>query len=189
MRSQRIKYLTQEEQRALLRTLRDHRSAERDYCLFNLILNTGLRLAEVLALNVCDVRDRTVLRVVGKGDKMREIPLNKAIRGHLEEFLRWKRRQDEGLSDLDPLFVSRNNGRVTSRPVQRALTKWLRLAGVEGHYSPHSLRHTFATQVYERTKNIRLVQDVLGHQNIGTTMIYTHVTKQEIAEAVELLTA
>lgn len=189
MKRQRIKYLCEEEKRKLLTVLRDRKSAERDYFLFSFILNTGLRISELASLNVGQVRERKTLEILGKGGKIREIPLNKAIQSHVEEYLKLKKRRGEGIFDTDPLFVSRNDNRLSVRAIQRALDKWIKEAGIPTKYSPHSLRHSFGTELFSRCKNIRLVQDLMGHSDISTTMIYTHVTKAEMEEAVELLTA
>ena len=187
MKRQRIKYLNEEEKKKLLSVLRDRKSAERDYFLFDMILNTGLRISELTSLNVGHVHDRKTLEILGKGGKIREIPLNKSIQSHIESFLKLKKRRGEGIFDTDPLFVSRKRCRLSVRAVQRSLDKWLGEAGIQTKYSPHALRHTFGTELFSRCKNIRLVQDLMGHSDISTTMIYTHVSKAEMEEAVELL--
>ena len=187
MKSQRIKYLKDSEKKQLLNTLKDRKSAERDYFLFNLILMTGLRVSEVVALNVDHVKDKDSLEIIGKGNKLREIPLNKIIKKHISTYLKFKKKHKESLDDTTPLFISRNNNRLSIRAVQRSLSKWLGEAKITSNYSPHALRHTFGTELFKRCKNIRLVQDLMGHSDISTTMIYTHVTRDEMEEAVELL--
>lgn len=187
MKRQKIKYLSAEEKKALIDVLRDRKSAVRDYFLFSLMLHTGLRLAEVASLTVGHIKDRKTLHIVGKGNKPREIPLNTYIRKHIASFLRYKRKAKEDLFDTSPLFVSRNKNNLSVRAIQRALDKWLKESKIENHYSPHALRHTFGTELYRKCKNIRLVQDIMGHSDISTTMIYTHITKEEMEEAVELL--
>jgi site-specific recombinase XerD len=185
----RLKCLTESERRKLLKALRSHTCTERDHFLIDLVLNTGLRLSELLNLNVGDVQDRTTLILVGKGQKVREVPLNRSIRGHIREYLSWKRSWGESLEDDTPLFVSRLGQRLSPRSVQDVVGKWIREAGLEGHYSPHSLRHTFATRLYQRTKNIRLVQTVLGHSRLDTTQIYTHLSRDDLQEGMEALCA
>ncbi len=187
MKRQKIKYLTQEEKKNLLKVLKDRKSAERDYFLFNLMLNTGLRVFEVANLTVGQVKDRKTLEIIGKGSKIREIPLNKTIRDHIEKYLRVKKRRKESLFDDAPLFISRKHNKLSIRAIQRSLDKWILEAGIKNKYSPHALRHSFGSALYSKCKNIRLVQDLLGHADISTTMIYTHVTKSEMEEAVELL--
>ncbi|MBA7491549.1 Tyrosine recombinase XerC [subsurface metagenome] len=187
MKSQSIKYLNQDEKKKLLATLKDRKSAARSYMMYHLMLNTGLRLSETISLNIGDVQGRRILTVPGKGDKVRDIPLNKAIRDHITEYLSREKFKGEALEPDSPLFLSRNHKRISKRAVQQDLKKWIQLSGIEGDYSPHALRHTVGTELLNKTKNIRLVQEFLGHTDISTTMIYTHVTKDQIAEAAESL--
>lgn len=187
MKRQRIKYLRQAEKDLLLRTLKLRKDAARAYAMYSLMLSTGLRLSETANLNIRDVLDRTKLEINGKGNKIREVPLNKAMRTHIAQFLRWKKRMGQSLTPNSPLFMSRNHRRISPRQIQRDLMKWIREAGIEGNFSPHALRHTVGTQLMRTTKNIRLVQEYLGHSDISTTQIYTHVTNEELSEASELL--
>lgn len=187
MRRQRIKYLNEEEKKKLLFTLADRKSADRSYMMYHLMLNTGLRLSEIISLNVGDIQDKRILSISGKGGRIRDIPLNKAIREHISVFLFWKGAKGESLEPNAPLFLSRNHKRMSKRAVQRDFKKWIRLSGIEGDYSPHALRHTVGTELLNKTKNIRLVQEFLGHRDVSTTMVYTHVTKEQIAEAAEAL--
>lgn len=184
---QNIKYLTEEEKKQLLRTLKLRKDGARAYMMYDLALNTGLRLSGLSSLSVGDVLDKKKLEINGKGDKVRDIPLNSAIRAHIEVFIGWKRRHEEDISPEAPLFISRNHRRLSNRQIERDLGKWLKVAGIEGHYSPHALRHTFGTELYGKTNNIRLVQELMGHADISTTQIYTAVTKEQMAAAVELL--
>jgi integrase/recombinase XerC len=95
--------------------------------------------------------------------------------------------KDEDISPDAPLFISRKHRRIGSRGVQHDLDKWVQRAGLEGKYSPHALRHTVGFELMRGTKNIRQVQEFLGHRFITTTQIYTHVTKDELRECAELL--
>ena len=155
--------------------------------MYKLMFSTGLRLAETTQLNVADVRDRSVLIVLGKGDKERDIPLSTAIQEEIRHFLDWKRMNDEDVSPDAPLFISRKHRRIGSRGVQHDLDKWVSGAGLEGKYSPHALRHTVGFDLIRKTNNIRKVQEFLGHRSITTTHIYTHITKDELRECAELL--
>jgi len=187
-----IRYLTGEQKKQLLKTLSDSKRAWRDYFMFDLMLSTGLRLTETVSLNVSDVfngyKSREVIEVKGKGDVIRQIPLNKYIRGRVEAYIRQKKRHGQDVSLSSPLFLSRNKRQITARAVQLNLDNWIIVAGVEGKYSPHCLRHTFATELMQKSKNIRFVQELLGHAFVSTTQIYTGVTKEDLAECVELLT-
>ncbi|MBU0694095.1 MAG: tyrosine-type recombinase/integrase [Candidatus Omnitrophica bacterium] len=187
MKRQRIKYLNEEEKKKLLSALADRKSAARSYMMYDLMLNTGLRLSETISVNVGDIQDKRILNITGKGGRIRDIPLNKAIREHTHEFLSWKGAKGESLEINAALFLSRNHKRMSKRAVQRNFKKWIQLAGIEGDYSPHALRHTVGTELLNKSKNIRLVQEFLGHRDVSTTMVYTHVTKEQIAEAAEAL--
>lgn len=187
MKRQNIKYLTEEEKRRLLKILKLRKDGARAYMMYDLALATGLRLSELSSLTVGDIIGKKKLEINGKGDKIREVPLNSAIREHIEDFINWKRRHKEDISPEAPLFISRNHQRLSNRQIQRDLSKWLKIVGIEGHYSPHSLRHTFCTEIYKKTNNIRLVQELAGHADISTSQIYVGITKEQMAEAVELL--
>jgi len=187
MKRQNVKYFTEDEKLKLLRTLDLRRDSRRDAFLFRLMFGTGLRLNETMNLNVGHVLDRKRLIIIGKGDKQREIPLSKQMCGHIVEFLRWKKRTGEDLCFSAPLFISRKHRRLGSRAVQYALDKWVEIAGLEGHYSPHALRHTVGFELMRKTGNIRKVQEYLGHSFVTTTQIYTHVTTEDLEECAELL--
>ncbi|MDD5129730.1 MAG: tyrosine-type recombinase/integrase [Candidatus Omnitrophica bacterium] len=186
-----IRYLTSEQKKQFLKTLADSRKAWRDYCMFDLMLNTGLRLSETINLNAKDVHNgyssKEVLEIKGKGDRIRQIPLNKDIRAHIDKYIRQRKAKDEGFSLSEPLFLSRNNKRITQRAVQLNLNKWVSESGLEGRYSPHCLRHTVGTELMRKCGNIRKVQEFLGHKFVSTTQIYTGVTKEDLAECAELL--
>lgn len=187
-----IRYLAYEQKKRLLRTLADSRCAWRDFFMFNLMLNTGLRLSETLALEVKDLYNgftaKEILEVNGKGDRIRQIPLNKDIRGHIDRYIKQKKAHQEDVALSSPLFLSRNRRRITHRAVQLNFDKWIGVSGIDGKYSPHSLRHTVGTELMRKTNNIRKVQEFLGHKFVSTTQIYTGVTKEDMVECAELLT-
>lgn len=187
MKRQNTRYFTAKEKGTLFRFLEKRRDGRRAEMLYKLMFATGLRLQETLSLNVGDVQEKDILSMLGKGSKLREIPLSKAIQSEIERFFFWKKRKGENLSIEAPLFVSRKGGRLRSRAVQHDLNKWVRLAGLEGKYSPHALRHTVGFELMRKTHNIRQVQEFLGHSSITTTQIYTHVTKEELRHCAELL--
>lgn len=191
MKRQRAKYFSPEEKTKLLDFLQknfQNKLARRSDFMYKLMFTTGLRLAETTHLNVGDARDKTILIIIGKGNKEREIPLSTAIREEIRNFIEWKKGIEEDISSGAPLFISRKHRRIGSRAVQHDLDKWIKLAGIEGKYSPHALRHTVGFELMRKTKNIRQVQEFLGHRFVTTTQIYTHVTKDELRECAELLT-
>jgi site-specific recombinase XerD len=144
-------------------------------------------LSQGFELSIGDGQGKDLIAIIGKGNKLREIPLSKAIQTKIDQFLRWKKRKGESLAPDAPLFYSRKNGRLTNRAIQFDLDRWIKRAGLEGKYSPHALRHTVGFELMRKTRNIRQVQEFLGHSSITTTQIYTHVTKEELRRCAELL--
>ena len=185
------RYFTYEQKKRFLKTLADSRKGWRDYFLFGLMLNTGLRLSEAIGLNVGDVFNgytaKEYLEVNGKGNKIRSISLNKAIQEHIETYVRQKKHRKEDAGLTDPLFLSRNSRRITARAVQLNFDIWVKEAGIDGKFSPHCLRHTVGTELMKKTGNIRKVQEFLGHKFVSTTQIYTGVTKEDLKECSDLL--
>ena len=157
MKRQRVKYFSPEEKKKLLDFIQKHypnKLAQRSGFMYKLMFSTGLRLSETIHLNVGDVKERSILVVVGKGNKEREIPLSLAIREEIRRFLDWKKVNKEDMSFEAPLFISQKRRRIGSRGVQHDLEKWVRLAGLEGRYSPHALRHTVGFDLIRGTNNI-----------------------------------
>jgi len=158
----------------------------RDYCILTLFLNCGLRLAELISINVTDVRGDT-LTVLGKGNKERTVYLNDAcltsISSHLEE-----RVKVSNIPTLhkNALFLSSRKQRISRRSVQNLVEKYIKKAGLDPtRYTTHKLRHTAATLMFQNGVDIRALQEILGHENLGTTEIYTHVSNKQLREAVK----
>lgn len=156
----------------------------RDYCILTLFLNCGLRVGELVGLNVQDIRDDTI-RVLGKGNKERQLYLNEACLGALEQYLAIRPDPKDDPKHRDALFVSRNKTRLTTRAVENLVRKTVLQAGLDPKYSPHKLRHTAATLMLNHGVDIRTLQDVLGHENLGTTQIYTHISDANMKQAVD----
>lgn len=155
----------------------------RDWMMVTLAYNTGLRVAELVGVNIEDVEDRRTLEVIGKGQKLRVLPLNAAARRALAEYLPWRAALE--IADRKSLFVNRFGLRISTRAVEKILKSWLKKAGISGDFSPHSLRHSFATDLVHGGANIRVVQEALGHASLETTRRYTRVTDQDMRDAVE----
>ena len=175
--------LTEQETRGLLATIKREKTpmAERDHLIFALMLGTGIRLGSLVALNVGDVDLASgTIRVNGKGNVEQLVFVN----GGLKRLLK---KQMARRDPSTPLFLSMRGGRIGSRQVQLRLGFWLRKAGITRPCTVHTLRHTFATRLYETTGDLRLVQRALGHRQVTTTEIYTRVTNRAIARAVRLL--
>lgn len=176
------KYLTLEESMTFLSSI-DGTYAVRDYCIMTLFLNCGLRLSELVGINLSDIQDNR-LTVTGKGNKQRTVYLNKACLDALEAYRR--QRPSEGVKDREALFLSRLKTRISPKTVQYIVKKDLSAAGLSGKgYSTHKLRHTAATLMYQRGGvDIRVLQQLLGHENLSTTEIYTHTSSEQLEKAV-----
>lgn len=176
------KYLTLEQSAALLQAASGP-NQKRDYAILMIFLNCGIRRSELVGLNLTDVyEDR--LRVVGKGNKERFVyfgtPCRKAIEAYLPE------RNKKTLSDNRALFGSRDNNRISVTAVHRLVKKYLLLAGLDADsFSAHKLRHTAATMMLSGGVDVKTVQEVLGHENLNTTQIYTHIENTELKLAAE----
>ena len=176
------KYLTLEECLELLNAV-DGKYKERDYCILTLFLNCGLRLSELTSLNLNSFKGENQLIVTGKGNKERIIYLNDACISALRDYK--KVRPVNGVKDRDALFLSRQNNRISPKTVQAMVNKYLNKIGLDGAgYSVHKLRHTAATLMYQHGNvDIRVLQDILGHENLGTTEIYTHLSDIQMENA------
>ncbi|UUM30709.1 tyrosine recombinase XerC [Vibrio japonicus] len=153
----------------------------RDRAMMELMYGAGLRLAEMVSVNVKDVRlSSGELRVVGKGDKERKVPFSGMAAEWVGKWL--KVRGSLANPDEPALFVSKLGVRISHRNVQKRMAEWGQKQSVASHISPHKLRHSFATHVLESSSNLRAVQELLGHENISTTQIYTHLDFQHLAE-------
>lgn len=186
------KFLTLEESRILLQTIREdketkpHSAVIRNYCMITLFLNCGMRLSELTGINLEDI-DRFLrsLRVIGKGNKERIIYLNDACKSALSEYLPLRESEEYIHSTTKALFISSRGERMSNRAVQWTVEKYLRQAGLEyRHLSVHKLRHTAATLMYsEGGVDVRVLKEILGHEQLNTTQIYTHVSSSDIEKA------
>jgi len=176
------KYLTYDQASALLQAVSGP-NQKRDYAILMLFLNCGIRRSELVGLNISDVYEDRI-RVVGKGNKERFVyfgtPCRKAIDAYLPE------RNKKILSDNRALFGSRDNNRISVTAVHRLVKKYLLLAGLDStQFSAHKLRHTAATMMLSGGVDVKTVQEVLGHENLNTTQIYTHIENTELKLAAE----
>ena len=176
------KYLTVDDSVSLLDAV-DGPFKARDYCMITLFLNCGMRLSELVGINVNDVRD-DFLTVTGKGNKQRTLFLNRMCREAIDDYL--PTRPVNGVKDREALFLSRLGKRISPKTVQHVVYTALDRAGLGGkHLSVHKLRHTAATLMYQNGADIRVLQDVLGHESLSTTQIYTHVRNEQVQAAME----
>lgn len=177
------RYLELEESRELLDSI-DGEFEERDTCILTLFLNCGMRLSELVGINLTDLRENT-LTVIGKGDKERTIYLNDACMHVLKTYLAVRPSVQEKNGKM-PLFVSKRRRRISPKTVQYTVKKYITKAGLDPRkYSVHKLRHTAATLMYSYGNvDIRALQEILGHESVSTTQIYTHTNNAQLKEAV-----
>lgn len=177
-------YLTLNESKALLSSI-EGKNKERDYCIITLFLNCGLRLSELCSIDISKIKGDT-LTIVGKGNKERTVYLNNSCLKAINKYLPVRNEKTAEILDKDALFISRNNRRINKRTVELLVKKYVIGAGLDKEkYTPHKLRHTAATLMYKHGNvDIRSLQKILGHENVSTTQIYTHVDDEKLREAV-----
>jgi len=180
------KFLSLNECEALLNSV-DGKNAKRDYAALVLFLNCGMRLSELVSINLSDIGS-DFITITGKGNKQRNLYLNDACKNAINDYLTNERNFNNLTDDArKALFVSQKGTRMTPRAMQYVVEKRLNAAGLsDKNYSTHKLRHTAATMMHKYGGvDIRVLQDVLGHENLGTTQIYTHIDSEQIKNAVE----
>ena len=187
------KYMSLDESIQLLNSVpRDNPNFERDYCILTLFLNCGMRLSELVGINLSDIADDlSKLTVTGKGNKMRVVYLNSACKSALYAYLsvRQSRATQYGqpIIDKNALFLSSRRTRISNQMVQSLVYRYLKLAGLDGRgLSVHKLRHTAATLMYnEGNVDVLTLKDILGHEQLTTTQIYTHLSDKRLEDAAE----
>lgn len=178
------KFLTLEQSIELLNSV-DGKYKERDYCILTIFLNCGLRLSELVGLNINDINlSDNIMTVTGKGNKQRIVYLNDACVSALKNYLAVR---SNDTKDKNALFISHIKKRMGNQAVQDVVYKYLKKIGLDGNgYSVHKLRHTAATLMYQHGNvDIRVLQEMLGHENLGTTEIYTHLSSEQLENAAE----
>ncbi|MBR5501155.1 MAG: tyrosine recombinase XerC [Clostridia bacterium] len=176
------KYLTMEQSAALLRSV-SGQNEKRDYAILMLFLNCGIRRSELVGLNLSDVYEDRI-RVVGKGNKERIVYFGAACRKAIDAYL--PERHKKVLTDNKALFGSRDGNRISVTAVHRLVKKHMLAAGLDAtQFSAHKLRHTAATMMLSGGVDVKTVQEVLGHENLNTTQIYTHIENTELKIAAE----
>lgn len=180
------KYLSLNESIELLKNIQSD-FYERDYCIITLFLNCGMRLSELVNINITDIHDDGTIRIVGKGDKERLVYLNDACISALRRLCE-ERAKLPDLQDKKALFVSARTGkRLSARRVQQIVDDCLKTAGLSGKgYSTHKLRHTAATMMYQEGHvDMLALKEILGHAHVSTTEIYTHMGTQQLRQAAD----
>lgn len=151
----------------------------RDRAILETLYSTGIRVSELVGLDIDDVDFISgVVKVLGKGSKERMAPIGEAALGAIRRYL--DKRGERRARDKDAVFLNKSGTRLTDRGVRRVIDKYIRVCSMEEKISPHSLRHSFATHLLDRGADLRSVQELLGHMNLSTTQIYTHVTTERL---------
>jgi integrase/recombinase XerC len=175
------KTLDADQMSSLLSFRTDDELSVRDKAMMELFYSSGLRLSELVDLDLTDVdlRDRTV-RVTGKGNKTRMVPVGRFA---IEAISAWlTERSAFATASENSLFVSKRGGRLLQRAIQLRIERWAKRQGLGVHLHPHMFRHSFATHLLESSQDLRSVQELLGHANISTTQVYTHLDFQHLAK-------
>lgn len=186
------KFLSLEQSIELLNTI-DGKYKERDYCILTLFLNCGMRLSELVGINLTDINyEEKNLRLFGKGSKERIVYLNEACISAIKDYLPLRPNGSiKSSKDKNALFISRNGNRISPKTVQWLVKKYLSEIGLTSPngstgYSVHKLRHTAATLMYQHGNvDIRILKDILGHESLSTTEIYTHLSSTQMEKAAE----
>lgn len=176
------RYLTLDESVRLLNAV-DGEFAVRDYAIITLFLNCGMRLSELVGINMHDIQENSIF-IRGKGNKERKVYLNEACISAIKDYLEVRPR--DGVIDRDALFLSKRKIRISNNMVYKMVKKNMERAGLDPEkYSPHKLRHTAATLMYVHGDvDVRALQEILGHEQLSTTQIYTHVDEKQLHDAV-----
>jgi site-specific recombinase XerD len=177
------KYLSVSESKDLLNSV-NGKNEQRDFCILTLFLNCGLRVSELVSINLSDIKGDTIT-VLGKGNKERTVYLNSAALSSIKNYLIY--RPVDGVKDKDALFISERKQRISVKTVQYTVKKYIERSGLDPkRYSAHKLRHTAATLMYKYGNvDIRSLQAILGHESIATTEIYTHIDDKQLKASVD----
>ena len=178
------KCLDIEQIEALLRAADDGTLlGERDRAILETIYSGGLRISELVALNLEHVDEfGETMRIAGKGKKERLAPLGSKAMEAIAAYLKMRSSVFGQARPMDPMFINKSGKRISGRSIRRKLDKYIQVAGLAQHVSPHTLRHSFATHMLNNGADLRSVQELLGHQSLSTTQIYTHLTTKRLKE-------
>lgn len=178
------KYLSLEQAVSLLESV-DGKNKERDYCILVLFMNCGMRLSELVSINYSDIKPDNTIIITGKGNKQRTVYLNDACVSAIKDYM--KVRPVDGVKDKEALFLSNRKTRISPKTVQHIVDEYLEKSGLSGQgFSTHKLRHTAATLMYQYGHvDVLQLKEILGHENLATTEIYTHVVDEQLRSAVD----
>jgi integrase/recombinase XerC len=178
------KFMTEDQMTKLLATPKDTDVlGSRDKAMLEAMYSTGIRVSELIGLNSEDVDFAgAVIRVRGKGKKERLAPMGQSAMASLQKYMTLRANIAKDMQPGGPLLVNKHGKRLSTRSVRRKLDKYLIEAGLDPDISPHTLRHSFATHMLNHGADLRSVQELLGHQSLSTTQVYTHLTTNRLKE-------
>ena len=160
---------------------------QRDKAIIELLYSCGIRVTELCNLEMSNLFiDEDLIRVMGKGNKERLLPLGVRSKKYLDDYIKHSRNSHIKKSGSSFVFVSRNGNQLTRAMINIILNKWTQVSGLKKSVSPHKLRHSFATHLLEGGADLRFVQALLGHSDISTTQIYTHIDKHYLKEVYKI---
>ena len=183
------RFLEYEEVKKLLETPpMDNWLGARDRAILETLYSTGIRVSELVALNMDDVDFLgEVVHIRGKGKKERIAPISSSALQVIQNYIEFRNKRAQSNSNFDSkvLFVNKHGRRLSTRSVRRKMDKYLNMAGLDISISPHTLRHSFATHMLNNGADLRSVQELLGHQSLSTTQVYTHLSTRKLKEVYE----
>ena len=180
-------FFTDSEKKRFIKAISNKKgeAADRDYVMVQIFFKTGIRISELVGLNISNVNlDDKKITIKAKGGKIETRFINTKLRIILKTYLR---KRQSIITDSSALFISNQKTRITVRHVDRRFGEWLQWAGISRKLTVHSMRHSFATELYRKTNNLMLVSKALGHSHISTTQIYTHLFDFELEDAIDEL--
>ena len=185
------KFLSLAEVESILSAInKDSPNGHRDGAILETLYSTGIRVSELVGMDVADIdMFSELVKVRGKGKKERIVPIGGHALEAVKVYLATRGQKDNTAPSgaaLSPLFLNKRGGRLTTRSVARVLEKYMRLSGIRQRPSPHTLRHSFATHLLDRGADLRAVQEMLGHASLSSTQIYTHVTTERLRQVYRL---
>lgn len=161
-------------------------SGLRDRAIFETLYSTGMRVSELVSLNIDNIDFiGNILKVFGKGKKERLLPIGDCALNAIKDYLERRNSSKKIKREINILFLNKNNTRLTDRGVRKIINKYINIASLKAGISPHSFRHSFATHLLNRGADLRSVQELLGHANLSTTQIYTHLTTDRLKSIYE----
>ncbi len=183
------RFLEYEEVKRLLETPpTDSWLGARDRAILETLYSTGVRVSELVALNMDDIDFLSeVIHIRGKGKKERITPISSSALQAIQHYMEYRNKRAQSNSHFDSkvLFVNKHGHRLSTRSVRRKMDKYLKMAGLDPAISPHTLRHSFATHMLNNGADLRSVQELLGHQSLSTTQVYTHLTTRKLKDVYE----